>query len=94
VSANAAFHTALINLSQHGRLTRIWHSLQAQMQMCMAFNLKLRQRVEHDPAESVNRRQRLLDLIEAGDQPAVLEDLLHHGDRSFLDHLDELITDE
>jgi DNA-binding GntR family transcriptional regulator len=94
VSANKAFHTALIELAQHGRLTRIWNSLQIQMQMCMAFNLKLRQRTQHDPAESVQRHQRLLDLIEKGDQAAVLHELVEHGDRSFLEHLDELLTDE
>lgn len=93
VSANKAFHSALIELAQHGRLTRIWSSLQTQMQMCMAFNLKLRQSSQHDPAESVSRHQRLLELIEDGDQEAVLRELIEHGDRSFLDHLDELITD-
>jgi len=92
VFANAGFHTALIGLARHGRLTRVWESLQTQMQICMAFNLELRQRSEHNPTESVSRHQRLLQLIEEGDQQAVLAELARHGDRSFLDHLDELIT--
>jgi DNA-binding GntR family transcriptional regulator len=93
VAANGAFHTALIALPSHSRLTRVWESLQMQMQMCMAFNLTLRQRAQHDPAESVGRHEILLELIEGGDPEAVLHELARHGDRSFLDHLDELIGD-
>lgn len=92
VSANRAFHTALIALSRHRRLMGIWESLQMQMEMCMAFNLKLRQRTQHDSAESVHRHETLLGLIEAGDREAVLRELEIHGDRSFLDHLDELVA--
>jgi DNA-binding GntR family transcriptional regulator len=93
LAANQAFHSALIALPRHTRLSRIWESLQMQMQMCMAFNLALRQRARHDPAESLNRHAVLLELIEAGDPNAVLRELEHHGDRSFLDHLDELLGD-
>lgn len=92
VSANRAFHTALIALAGHRRLMTMWESLQLQMQMCMAFNLQLRQRLQHDAAESVHRHEVLLALIEAGDPKAVVRELETHGDRSFLDHLDELVS--
>ncbi len=92
VAANRAFHTAVIALPRHGRLMVIWESLQLQMQMCMAFNLTLRQQTQHDPAESVARHEVLLGLIEAGDREAVLRELKVHGDRSFLDHLDDFVT--
>jgi DNA-binding GntR family transcriptional regulator len=91
VAANGAFHAGLIGLAQHGRLARWYESLLMQMRLCMAFNLKLRQRVYNDPAESVQRHAALLDRITRGDREAVLHELEHHGDRSFLDHLDELI---
>lgn len=91
VAANGAFHTGLIGLARHTRLTRWYDSLLMQMQVCMAFNLKLRQRVYNDPAESVQRHVALLDHIMSGDRAAVLRELEHHGDRSFLDHLDEFV---
>lgn len=91
LGANSAFHAALVALPDHGRLSRAYDSLLAQMQLCMAFNLELRRRMQGDPAESVRRHEALLTLIEAGDQQAVLHEIAHHGDRSFLDHLDELV---
>jgi len=90
VAANGAFHAALIGLAQHGRLARSYDALLMQMTLCMAFNLKLRQQVYNDPAESVQRHVSLLDCITRGDREAVLHELEHHGDRSILDHLDEL----
>lgn len=92
VSANRAFHTALIALPGHRRLMATWDSLQLQMSMCMAFNLRLRQRLQHDAGESLRRHEVLLSLIEAGDPRAVVRELEHHGDRSFLDHVDELVS--
>jgi DNA-binding GntR family transcriptional regulator len=91
VDANGAFHAALIGLARHGRLARSYDTLLMQMRLCMAFNLKLRQRVYNDPAESVQRHASLLDCITRGDREAVLHELEHHGDRSILDHLDELV---
>lgn len=91
VAANGAFHAALIGLARHGRQARWYDTLLMQMTLCMAFNLKLRQRVYNDPAESVQRHLALPECITCGDREAVLHELEHHGDRSFLDHLDELI---
>jgi DNA-binding GntR family transcriptional regulator len=91
VAANSAFHAALVALSDHSRLTRTYESLLMQMRLCMAFNLELRRQMQGDPAESVRRHEALLTLIEAGDQHAVVHELAHHGDRSFLDHLDDLV---
>lgn len=90
IAANAAFHTALIRLPGHRRLEAIWDSLQTQLRMCMGLNLELRQRATHDRAESVSRHGLLLALIESGRRDQVLEALAEHGDRSFLDHLDQL----
>jgi DNA-binding GntR family transcriptional regulator len=91
VAANGAFHAGLIGLARHGRLTRSYDALLMQMTLCMAFNLKLRKQAYNDPAESVQRHASLLDCIIRGDREAVLHELEHHGDRSLLDHLDELV---
>jgi hypothetical protein len=37
------------------------------------------------------RHERLLELIEAGDLPAVLREIETHGDRSFLGRLDDFV---
>jgi DNA-binding GntR family transcriptional regulator len=91
LAANSEFHVALVALADHSRLSQTYESLLMQMRLCMAFNLELRRRTESDPAESVRRHEALLGLIESGDQQAVLHELAHHGDRSVLDHLDELL---
>jgi hypothetical protein len=57
----------------------------------MAMNLRFREEVIADPADSALRHERLLELIEAGDLPAVLREIETHGDRSFLGRLDDFV---
>jgi DNA-binding GntR family transcriptional regulator len=92
LAANSAFHRGLVGLASHERLERTYESMQIQLHLCMAYNLKLRQRLYSDPQDSVVRHRALLDKVIEGDREAVLHDLKHHGAASFLDHLDELLS--
>ncbi len=94
LAANGRFHHALIMLPRHTRLARAYETLRMQLQFCMAYNLAFRQRLYGDPDDVVRRHEVLLERIEDGDVDAVVHELAHHGDRSFLDSLDELIGPE
>lgn len=89
---NLRFHQALARLPGNKRLAHAYDELAAQLQMCMAINLRFRERLLGDPKESVERHAHLVRLIEAGDVSAVLAALDDHGDRSFLDNLEGLLT--
>jgi DNA-binding GntR family transcriptional regulator len=91
LAANGRFHYALILLAAHTRLARAYESLRMQLQFCMAYNLSFRQRLYSDPDDVVRRHEALLERIEHSDVEAVLHELRHHGDRAFLDNLEELI---
>lgn len=83
VAANLSFHTAMCALPGHSRLMRAYQTLTAQLSVYMAANLRFRH-LSTGPHDSVTRHERLLRLIEAGDLAAVNEEILRHGDRSFL----------
>ncbi|MEU8251390.1 GntR family transcriptional regulator [Nonomuraea sp. NPDC048916] len=89
--ANSAFHRALIALPGHSRLERAYDSLVMQLSLCMAYNLKFRQRLHRGSQDSVVRHESLLRKIELGDKDALIHEIEHHGAETFLDHLDELI---
>lgn len=91
VRANAAFHSALVDLPGHRRLSRAYESIAMQLQLCMAINLRFREQQYRDPVDAVRRHTRLLELIEAGDSDAVQQEIRVHGDLSFMDHFDEMI---
>lgn len=80
-------HASVIGLSGHARLERAYRSLQLQIELCMTMNI--RARVHEDFRGDADRHRRLLDLIEAGDPDAVLAELAVHGDRTFLDGIEE-----
>jgi DNA-binding GntR family transcriptional regulator len=88
---NLRFHQAMIHLAGNGRLERAYDSLAAQLQMCMAANLRFRERLSGDPAESVERHAVLVRLLEAGDKEATKRAMRDHGDRSFLDSLEDTL---
>jgi DNA-binding GntR family transcriptional regulator len=92
LEANWRFHYALVSLPGHRRLLDSYRSLLSQLQLCMAINLRVREQVTADPADSALRHERLLQLIEVGDLPAVLREIETHGDRSFLGRLDDFVT--
>jgi DNA-binding GntR family transcriptional regulator len=91
LEANWRFHLALVSLPAHRRLLAAYRSLLSQLQLCMAMNLRFREQVTGDPADSASRHERLLALIEAGDAGPVLHEIEAHGDRSFMDRLDEFL---
>jgi len=91
LECNIAFHTAICGLACHRRLMQVYRGLMLQLRLCMAMNLRLRQRAHGNLRENVARHQLLLDLVERGDRKGLLAALGEHGDRSFMEHLDELI---
>lgn len=94
LEANERFHQALVSLPAHSRLTRAYESMRMQLQFCMAYNLRFRRRLYDEPDDVVRRHRSLLARIEEGDVDAVLHEITNHGDRSFLDNLEELIRPE
>lgn len=80
------FHLSVIGLSGHQRLEDAYRSLQLQMLLCMAMNRRARS--GEGLVEDAARHRQLLDRIEAGDPAAVMDELLHHGDRTFLEDIE------
>ena len=77
------FHLAVVALSGHRRLEEVYRSLW--LQMYIARNNELRERLFESLEENVERHRRLLALIESGDRNAVLSELAVHGDRTLVD---------
>jgi DNA-binding GntR family transcriptional regulator len=88
---NLRFHQAMIHMAGNSRLERAYDSLADQLQMCMAVNLRFREGLSGDPAESVERHAVLVRLLSAGDKDGTKQAMRDHGDRSFLDNLEEVI---
>lgn len=91
LAANTAFHTALVALPGNRRLSEAYGSLSMQLTVCMAMNLKFREQLYNDPRDAVKRHVALVELLEKGDLEEVLQELRDHGDRTFIDRLDQLI---
>jgi DNA-binding GntR family transcriptional regulator len=81
-----AFHSSIVALAGHRRLSDMYRSVQQQLLLCMARNLGTRERYHESLVEHVARHRHLLELIEAGDPQAVLAELAVHGERSFSEH--------
>lgn len=88
---NLRFHQSLVRMAGHTRLQQSYDSLMAQLQMCMSLNLRFRESLSGNLGDVVSRHAHLVDLIRAGDPQAVQRALEEHGDRSFLEKLDELL---
>jgi DNA-binding GntR family transcriptional regulator len=86
VERGYAFHAAIVGLAGMRRVEEIYRSLHGQLVICMAMNLFVREHYYEDLAEHVERHQVLLDVIEAGDPQAVVDELAAHGERSFTRH--------
>ena len=91
LKSNSAFHAALVDLPGNRWLTEAYRTVSQQIEICMAMNLRVRRQLVSDPGDTVRRHQVLFDLVAAGDVDAVLGELTQHGNRSFLDRLDELL---
>lgn len=88
---NMRFHQSLVRMAGNARLLRAYDGLMAQLQMCMSLNLRFRESLSGNLSDVVARHAHLLDLIRAGDAAAVQRALAEHGDRAFLEKLDELL---
>jgi DNA-binding GntR family transcriptional regulator len=88
---NLRFHQALVALAGNARLQRAFDGLMAQLQMCMSLNLRFRESLSGNLSDVVARHARLVELIRAGDPDDVKIALAEHGDRTFLEKLDELL---
>ncbi|HZC27715.1 MAG TPA: GntR family transcriptional regulator [Actinopolymorphaceae bacterium] len=86
VECGYEFHRAVVGLAGHRRLEGLYDSLHQQLLLCMALNLFAREHYYEDLARHVERHRVLLDVIEAGDPKAVLDELAAHGERSFTRH--------
>jgi DNA-binding GntR family transcriptional regulator len=86
VEANATFHSAVVALAGNARMNAAYAAIQLQIRLCMAMNLAVREEAGNAD-DVVDRHVVLLDLIESGDVPAILEGMSHHGDQSFMGRL-------
>lgn len=83
VQAGYAFHSALIGIADHRRLSDTYASVQQQLLLCMARNLIVREQYYESLQEHVARHRVLLELVESGDRAAALAELAVHGEGSF-----------
>jgi DNA-binding GntR family transcriptional regulator len=93
VLANFDFHLAFAALPAHRRLEETYRDLTFQLQLCMALNLEVRERIHGSLDENAVRHQRLLDLVESGNREAVQEEVARHESRTFLDALRRSVED-
>ncbi|GAA1180597.1 FCD domain-containing protein [Pseudonocardia alaniniphila] len=84
-----AFHSPIVALAGHRRLSEMYRPVQQQVLLCMSRKLSTRERFHENLMEHAARYRHLLELIEAGEPPAVLAELAVlavHGERSFAEH--------
>lgn len=91
---NINFHASMCALACHRRLTQAYSALTMQLRLCMAMNLRLREQVHGSLEENVERHRVLLELVELGHREELLAAIAQHGDRAFIEHLEELIDHE
>jgi DNA-binding GntR family transcriptional regulator len=89
--ANSEFHSALVALPDNRWLIEAYRNIRQQIELCMAMNLRFRQVLYNDPDDAVRRHERLASLVGAGETAELVDALSKHGDRSFMDRLDELL---
>lgn len=88
VRAGSGFHLTVAALPGHRRLEEAYRNLQHQLRLYMAMNSLTRRRNE-TIEEHVERHRRLLRPIEAGDREAALAELAVHGDRTYLEAIED-----
>lgn len=89
--ANSAFHRCLVALPDNRWLSDAYRNISQQIELCMAVNLRFRQELYNDPQDAVRRHERLAKLAASGKREQLLTVLAMHGERSFMDRLDELL---
>jgi DNA-binding GntR family transcriptional regulator len=80
------FHLALVALSGHHHLLRVYEPVILKLQLCMATNLR-REAAQASPMDSLARHRRLHDALLTGNLALVLETLSGHGARNYLDQV-------
>ncbi|RVX42002.1 GntR family transcriptional regulator [Nonomuraea polychroma] len=90
IEAGYEFHAAVIGLSGHRRLEDAYRSLHLQLVLCMAMNRRVREPKE-DLLGDAARHRRLFEVIETGDRQAVLQEIVSHGDRAFLQDIEHVV---
>ncbi|WP_300007831.1 GntR family transcriptional regulator [Pseudonocardia sp.] len=83
-AAHRAFHLALVGLAGHHQLMRAYEPVLTRLQLYMATNLR-REAQEASPREGAQRHRRLFEAVERGGLDDVLNELGHHGARTYLD---------
>jgi len=83
VQAGYAFHSALIGIADHRRLSAMYASVQQQVLLCMARNLIVREQFYEDLPQHAARHRTLFEVVESGNREAALAELAVHGERSF-----------
>ena len=82
------FHASVIGLAGHGRLEEFYRSLHLQMELCFVLNQRARAGRE-TLEQNAARHRRLLDVIKAGDKDRIHEEFRGHGDRTFLEGIED-----
>src|SRR5690606_32967300 len=83
VQAGYAFHSALVGIADHGRLSATYEWVHQQVLLCMARNLIARETYYEDLAQHVARHRKLFEVVGSGDREAALAELAVHGEGSF-----------
>lgn len=83
VQAGYGFHSALVGIADHRRLSATYASVQQQLLLCMARNLIVREQYYEDLEQHAARHRVLFELVAAGDRAGALAELAVHGERSF-----------
>lgn len=81
--AHRAFHLALVGLSGHQHLLRVYEPVLLQLQLYMATNMRREARVR-PVSEGAKRHRRLYEAIATGDHAAAVRALDAHGARAYL----------
>lgn len=82
VAVGFQFHLSVVGLARHSRISAVYRSLQAQLQVCMAVNTEASQ----EPlADNVARHRQLLAAIASGDLAQALAALDEHGHGTYLE---------
>ena len=82
-AAHQAFHLSLVALAGHQHLMRVYEPLLLQLQLYMATNMR-REAEQRPAAEGPRRHRRLFEAVAGGDLETVLDELTHHGSRTYL----------
>ncbi len=82
-AAHRAFHLALVARSGHRHLIDVYEPVILKLQLYMATNLR-READQRPSAQGPLRHRRLFEAVRDGDLATILDELTHHGARTYL----------